>query len=102
AYRLHRYPHSFPTRRSSDLVDGRYHSVGPGGRIRRLRGRFSNEADARMDSAPANRGSEFDAGTAGGTEANCSRFRVRYGKVGRRDRKSTRLNSSHRTISYAV
>src|SRR5207248_9450500 len=33
---------------------------------------------------------------------NAMRFRGRQAQLQRRDRKSTRLNSSHRTISYAV
>src|SRR5436305_14141662 len=63
-YGSHRYLHSFPTRRSSDLVDGQ----GPG---LRKRGDRTDEVH----------GLRRDA---------------------KEDRKSTRLNSSHVRISYAV
>src|SRR5437867_12897663 len=65
----HRAPHSFPTRRSSDL---------------KFRDRSSQPDSASTQSA--NRSASRTA----------SRIRDRI------DRKSTRLNSSHRTTSYAV
>src|SRR5437773_5973331 len=68
----HRYLHSFPTRRSSDLTDPRPVAGGAGGAGVRARGRGP---------------------TLGG----------RRGRLAESvDRKSTRLNSSHITISYAV
>src|SRR5437773_9098681 len=74
----------FPTRRSSDLVAGRrgtrHHDPGaPPGHPRH----------ARRD-AP---GDQTHDGTRG---------RVAHPRPGEGDRKSTRLNSSHITISYAV
>src|SRR5207245_5860466 len=79
----HRSPHSFPTRRSSDLCPS--DRVGAAGGVRRVRiplhsrrVRRDHPPD-RRDRAPARRGPDLD-----------------------RDRKSTRLNSSHGSISYAV
>src|SRR5439155_26493954 len=87
----HRDLHSFPTRRSSDLRTG-------GSRRRRRKRRRMKHAVGAVD--------EFGAGT------------IRIVKIGSRsigiinngeklyavlkDRKSTRLNSSHVAISYAV
>src|SRR5207248_9287108 len=68
-YRHHRHLHSFPTRRSSDLIDG------SGDRIRLL---------------------VFIA-----TSVPLAWILAKLRST-QQDRKSTRLNSSHRTISYAV
>src|SRR5207245_11167969 len=85
--------HSFPTRRSSDLereVQGCWWEGGPSGRAhlsrarcRQLLHRPCQRARGQLPSLPR----------GGGTAAA-----VR----GRQDRKSTRLNSSHGSISYAV
>src|SRR5207248_10438963 len=72
SYLDHRHLHSFPTRRSSDLV------------------RLLDEA-----------GDHVESGT-GGAEAEKIYRLLEREFSGDRDRKSTRLNSSHRTISYAV
>src|SRR5437762_8329668 len=72
---IHRVLHSFPTRRSSDL--------------RRLRRGGSALFGEQLD--PARRLVDVDA-------ARREAHRVTQ----ERDRKSTRLNSSHRCISYAV
>src|SRR5205807_9719239 len=88
----HRDLHSFPTRRSSDLSRHRWRSsaipfaIGargcpPDGFARKLR--TPNELQRRLSLSRRRRG---DSGRA----APC------------RDRKSTRLNSSHLVISYAV
>src|SRR5438552_14514505 len=69
--------HSFPTRRSSDLA------------ILAAAGR-----PAAAESVVTVPGAGLE-GVVGGTPA-------RLGKPGCRDRKSTRLNSSHQIISYAV
>src|SRR5437879_10314208 len=77
SYADHRVLHSFPTRRSSDLVPGNRRCAGA--------------------SPPA--------GPAGGRARRHPRRRgSRENTVAppRADRKSTRLNSSHRCISYAV
>src|SRR5438034_9713111 len=73
-YADHRVLHSFPTRRSSDL------SSGPGGAIGSCQ-----DTDAGRGQQPAGRRSVPLA--AAGLAV---------------DRKSTRLNSSHTVISYAV
>src|SRR5207248_11465024 len=70
--------HSFPTRRSSDLALGL--EAGGGGR---------------RDGARSGRPDRLRARVGAALRA-LGRARVT------RDRKSTRLNSSHRTISYAV
>src|SRR5438132_12495832 len=76
-YLHHRDLHSFPTRRSSDLGDT--YSVGgarPEGQAYLLDGQDTTNF--------------FNHGTGGGKSSSCP------------DRKSTRLNSSHTVISYAV
>src|SRR5207248_10818273 len=92
--------HSFPTRRSSDL-EFRTRSVG---------GRWSpwHRAAPEAEDVPDDATAESRA--AGGWrlgnpywtgESDRIVYRL-HGWVTRLDRKSTRLNSSHRTISYAV
>src|SRR5205807_9690522 len=73
--------HSFPTRRSSDL------HAGGGGRGGRGGGRVQH-AEAGAGARRAARGGRDDA--------------RRVPQAHREDRKSTRLNSSHLVISYAV
>src|SRR5438034_4733101 len=73
------YPHSFPTRRSSDL-----------------------EPDKALD-LPRRRRPRGDRDAAHDRRAGHAHAVVhRLGGEARRDRKSTRLNSSHTVISYAV
>src|SRR5207247_9027046 len=89
-------PHSFPTRRSSDLG------------VRGLRGLvirlLLDGGDAGRE--PLSRGATLRASVLFdqvGLDRRCqfpSRFRSWFGYFG--DRKSTRLNSSHEWISYAV
>src|SRR5690606_40461031 len=88
-YADHRDLHSFPTRRSSDLCGARGDECGraaaavaPGGGELRRAGQ-----------APV-------AGAPGGDGVVAGQWSV--GSVVGRDRKSTRLNSSHVKISYAV
>src|SRR5207248_6820495 len=96
----HRYPHSFPTRRSSDLAGyvAKYATKGT---------RLTEGSDYRIRSAehieqlPITEHHKQLMRTAwrlGGLpefeELNLRKWA--------QDRKSTRLNSSHRTISYAV
>src|SRR5207248_9689179 len=71
--------HSFPTRRSSDLYTSR-------GELSRMRGETGS--DTRLVRRIQ-------------THSDTGRHVRRSTRVGT-DRKSTRLNSSHRTISYAV
>src|SRR5437773_3495274 len=80
--RSHRDLHSFPTRRSSDLERRRHaHDLERSG-VEHLQARGAVEFD-RLDVA---------VGPDGDGKA----------QVAVQDRKSTRLNSSHITISYAV
>src|SRR5207248_11797806 len=75
--------HSFPTRRSSDLHQLRPVGTGP-------RAHAGDGTDSARLTIPAS--VRTKAGSAFGISIRSSC----------RDRKSTRLNSSHRTISYAV
>src|SRR5207249_11432201 len=91
-----RPPHSFPTRRSSDLAPSQ-HTLVDG----ELRSR---------DPRPGEPGRFNDAGTSHGrTALRVAQQGDRHVRPRRRvilrddqDRKSTRLNSSHVSISYAV
>src|SRR5438105_5587729 len=78
-YAVHRVLHSFPTRRSSDLqAAGRpYREHAGSGRAGVRRGHLGGRAQSCEPSTAVHPG-------------------------GRADRKSTRLNSSHEWISYAV
>src|SRR5207249_11951458 len=88
------YLHSFPTRRSSDLVaaalcDGFLQSKGP----RRLFEASGGGQETRPPSARQTTSALHDQ-PVGGQRADFV--------DAARDRKSTRLNSSHVSISYAV
>src|SRR5688500_19280847 len=89
---VHRYLHSFPTRRSSDLVGRLRDAQAEGGTARRHQdGDGRKDAD---DTAEVLRTEQLSAHR---------RRRRRLGYGGNDgDRKSTRLNSSHLVISYAV
>src|SRR5207244_12187577 len=85
SYGAHRYLHSFPTRRSSDLINLFLHQIG------------IQDAPNWLDDT----GWIYPAlvfigvwGIGGGIIINLAGLRG--------DRKSTRLNSSHQIISYAV
>src|SRR5207248_5381984 len=85
------YLHSFPTRRSSDLVPSRITSA------RSRKPHFFTPAQHLPSSlAPFLIRSSRSIVPAAIRDHSCSR------RYPRSDRKSTRLNSSHRTISYAV
>src|SRR5207248_11587606 len=80
--------HAFPTRRSSDLIGLGFHAVeGHRDRV------GAYPASLAEISTPAIGPPRRPTSAA----LYCRRLTLRYG-----DRKSTRLNSSHRTISYAV
>src|SRR5437879_10626076 len=82
----HRDLHSFPTRRSSDLLMGEQdHDQ------EEEHAQESEEAEHRKPDLVALIG-----------DPDVDRHLVRTGREGVSDRKSTRLNSSHRCISYAV
>src|SRR5207248_4484274 len=88
-FRAHPHLHSFPTRRSSDLSNSK--RVRLGRPISEdTRQEFSIDFERRKPVCSA----RFDAGQ--------SKSDIPYGFEASTDRKSTRLNSSHRTISYAV
>src|SRR5437660_4085026 len=76
----------FPTRRSSDLVAPRFRRMEPG------RIEFVPRRDHSRDLLPGRRQNGQTAG----------RRHSRRRQTKREDRKSTRLNSSHVAISYAV
>src|SRR5207248_9539797 len=82
----HRNLHSFPTRRSSDLTSGRANAASQGDSFRP---EFDNIRVDTVANGVILRGPVYDIIGAGQDYT-----------IG--DRKSTRLNSSHRTISYAV
>src|SRR5690348_18027609 len=81
SHRVRRDLHSFPTRRSSDLRSGTYSSLQPGGRFK------DNTLNMPCQQPPWG---ELVA------------VNVNTGDIAWKDRKSTRLNSSHPSISYAV
>src|SRR5207248_11327193 len=90
-------PHSFPTRRSSDLLGiERYHLSG-----------YSLGAAAAAALAAEHGDRVRSLALVCGWARSGPRERLQFDVWQRlfaadRDRKSTRLNSSHRTISYAV
>src|SRR5690606_42158659 len=97
----HRHPHSFPTRRSSDLDGSAIHE--------------STQALVRSDAVSSGLVYRVDARTlrsqrSGAPECQRETAGSNTGEIGCRhgnssyvpDRKSTRLNSSHVKISYAV
>src|SRR5438270_2119938 len=92
--REHRDRHSFPTRRSSDLIGARTPAGGGAGR---LFGRFSAAVSFKRKGV---RRDENRTGQPGDSRAYLSAD-LRNTARGT-DRKSTRLNSSHSQISYAV
>src|SRR5207248_10766919 len=101
-YLDHPYLHSFPTRRSSDL----FTISGDGKQVRDLL--FVDDCVSCYFAAAEKiadvRGQAFNIG---GGMVNSSSLLELFEMLERElnvklDRKSTRLNSSHRTISYAV
>src|SRR5690606_41242691 len=85
---VHRAPHSFPTRRSSDLVEEAIRNM-----------QIVAPFDGTVVSLDAQLGETVNTmslGTSGGRSAVVTIADLA------RDRKSTRLNSSHVKISYAV
>src|SRR5207248_10939718 len=82
--------HSFPTRRSSDLFRFSRRCFGPAQML----------VHRRFDSAERKLGAR--GRPAPRRFSPRQEIRPRFSPGPRQDRKSTRLNSSHRTISYAV
>src|SRR5439155_23302036 len=95
--RPHRHLHSFPTRRSSDLA---LHPAAAGEDLRHR----AVEADLRPVGPRRGRERLRDAAhpTADVTPHPPHAVTLAVGWAASRDRKSTRLNSSHVAISYAV
>src|SRR5207248_6549305 len=94
--------HSFPTRRSSDLnVSPELHSAGTGNPQPAIPQEARSEVDV---VAPPIWQGGHPSESARGDVPPWHGMRAYWAKDGARmtvDRKSTRLNSSHRTISYA-
>src|SRR5690606_41550169 len=95
-------PRSFPTRRSSDLGPGQALCI-PRGAVHRFDNHGSEDVKALCVITPAAIGPQFFRESAavineagGGPPDRAKMIDVM------RDRKSTRLNSSHVKISYAV
>src|SRR5207248_8114865 len=86
SHRPHRPLHSFPTRRSSDLASF-------------FTGAVTLSGGAGNDTLIGTAGNDSLDGGAG-TDVVSASANVNFTLA--KDRKSTRLNSSHRTISYAV
>src|SRR5207244_10852673 len=87
--------HSFPTRRSSDLLIG---ALGSGIPLKTIQRHIRTNDDVQWSSGPlrVNR-------REGPTRRNYIHRMIRKAwRLGHEDRKSTRLNSSHQIISYAV
>src|SRR5206468_11942010 len=100
-YGYPRVLHSFPTRRSSDLVVGVDYLDRAGGRDR--------VPDGEHVAILVGQGNQLLAAASGADSAVHRHRAVSHGALltgcavcGRTDRKSTRLNSSHDQISYAV
>src|SRR5690606_42003684 len=85
--------HSFPTRRSSDLPGGCWRSPC-------CLGLPCNRCSRKMAALP--RQPARTPCTSSSATKTCSGSRCATGRPSKRDRKSTRLNSSHVKISYAV
>src|SRR5205807_6838539 len=95
----HRHLHSFPTRRSSDLLlanqgDGTLAHLDPRGRAPLPPLRVDADESSSLELVPDGRSVAVRHGD------RVRLLEVQTGAV--RDRKSTRLNSSHLVISYAV
>src|SRR5207248_11037840 len=97
--RAHRHPPSFPTRRSSDLSAA-------SGAVGAVAGQLAKRAGARVvgiaGGADKCRWVEAELGFDACIDHRASDLGAALDRACPKDRKSTRLNSSHRTISYAV
>src|SRR5206468_10650632 len=96
-YATHRDLHSFPTRRSSDLPSALLAPVVVDERLVGLRV-VEHERSLGLDRRPELKGSWGSRRRRRGSRRGRARFPDRRS----RDRKSTRLNSNHDQISYAV
>src|SRR5207248_11550726 len=92
--------HSFPTRRSSDLTGSRVYITSYDNWRAPVSGaKFDPAKDVWFNPLAFNQGytTDFLNANFGNSTRNNPKLRSPW-----KDRKSTRLNSSHRTISYAV
>src|SRR5207248_11008319 len=94
--------HSFPTRRSSDLAPLRPITIGI-----RIEVRFKDWLQQQLGGClhhpiPYSRNTEWPFAAAGLRDHHPPHGLWLIRLCAKVDRKSTRLNSSHRTISYAV
>src|SRR5207244_5214706 len=99
---VHTHPHPFPTRRSSDLQTARYimssHATGPrsdAGKARSALNATTHGLRSERPVVPGEDAAEWDAFHADIVACYAPANTLE-------DRKSTRLNSSHQIISYAV
>src|SRR5205807_8857869 len=88
-YSPHGHLHSFPTRRSSDLAAGTFLAR-------------SGSADPTACHRARRQDSRCPVRTSGPVPASAGSRVLQRAPLRREDRKSTRLNSSHLVISYAV
>src|SRR5690606_41586243 len=95
--RAHHVLHSFPTRRSSDLEEGT--SVAEANTEYRTRNRYYNGVRSHFDAKYAIDTERFWDFLESTQEEELSKLKRSNDW---KDRKSTRLNSSHVKISYAV
>src|SRR5690606_40610524 len=91
SHRVHHFLHSFPTRRSSDLIGGSSSTDGGAGVLTALGARLLDESGNPVLPGGGALCSLASVDLTGMRELPASG-----------DRKSTRLNSSHVKISYAV
>src|SRR5439155_23238008 len=89
--------HPFPTRRSSDLFQASRQAVS---RMTELEELLT--AERKRSAELAQRCTDLEHLAARVKEAEADRFRSAVSSSSNSDRKSTRLNSSHVAISYAV
>src|SRR5690606_41805933 len=90
--------HSFPTRRSSDL-----HNQTPLTRARATAiSRRRSGHDPRTPCAPKETAMSLNLHALPKVKDSWTHLYIEHAKIDQEDRKSTRLNSSHVKISYAV
>src|SRR5690606_40244351 len=94
----HGYLHSFPTRRSSDLAENQ--SSSPYRPDQKCRRHARSSAPEVVACAPWPSAQELHLGAA--VHSPVTAREIEAARRADRDRKSTRLNSSHVKISYAV
>src|SRR5439155_3628588 len=99
---LHRDLHSFPTRRSSDLVAMGFGTTSDEMDYPTMRGHILDEAKKMFRPEFLNRLDDIVVFRSLTKPDLIQILDLEIEKLSQRDRKSTRLNSSHVAISYAV